>query len=380
MASTADSESTRQNPLEILELLDHLLGFVHEAWSTPARRDIISCSLVARSWAAVAQSYLFCEPHFTCDIEEIHEFHTVQSEFCDTLLGSPRLTRHVRSLLMVLNPEFEAVNDKLCSISFPNLGELSLKVPWNTPKNWATFPTAHLQRIVGLVTLRRLSVKIEHEERWKAVAPLFPYFSSSIRHLYLDCDNWVAKDPEMEGLADRPRIHLESLYLSMSDDAQNMNDNFIYPFDLSHLRSLRAYELDIDWDSLPQETKLALQKIDLCVMTENGTDLSSCQNLENIRLHVNHSCKITGAVATLKSLRASQHLCLIAIDARKQFGEDEWGKFNSVLCSIASRPIVELVGGTELPLPTQKAFERCFSALESEGRLKIVPHYGPRYL
>ncbi|KAK7022321.1 hypothetical protein R3P38DRAFT_1116461 [Favolaschia claudopus] len=384
MASTADS---RQNPLDIPELLYHLIGFVHDVthdtWSIKARRDILSCSLVARSWAAIAQSYLFCEPHLTCDnIEEIYKFRNTQSKFCDALLGSPHLTRYVRSLLMVLHPDFEAVNEKLGSIRFSNLDEISLKVPSNTPKNWATFPMAQLQGIVGLATLRRLYVKIEQKERWLAVAPLFPHFSSSIRHLYLDCDNWGrAKDSVTQSLVDRrPRIHLESLYLAMSDAAQNMHPNVIYPFDIAQLRSLRTYQLDIDWDSLPQETKLALRKIDLCVMTDKGPDLSFCKNLENLRLHVNDPRKITGAVATLKSLGASQHLRCIAIDAEKHFGEDDWKKFNSVFCSIASHPIVELVGGAELPLSTQEILGRCFPALESEGRLRMVPHYEPRYL
>ncbi|KAK6972128.1 hypothetical protein R3P38DRAFT_627521 [Favolaschia claudopus] len=313
MISTADLESRRQNPLDIPELLDHLIGFVHDVthdtWSTKARRDILSCSLVARSWAAAAQSYLFCEPHFTCDnIEEIYRFRNVQSEFCNALLRSPHLTRYVRSLLMVLHPDFEAVNEKLGSIRFSNLDEISLKVPSNTPKNWAAFPTAQLQGIVGLATLRRLFVKIEQEERWMAIAPLFPHFSSSTQHLYLDCDNWArAKDPEIQSLVDRrPRIQLESLYLAMSDDAQNMHPNFLYPFDIAQLRSLRTYQLDIDWNSLPQETKLALQKIDLCVMTDKGPDLSFCENLENLRLHVNNARTITGAVATLESLGASR--------------------------------------------------------------------------
>ncbi|KAK6984932.1 hypothetical protein R3P38DRAFT_3102283 [Favolaschia claudopus] len=352
----------KPNPVDIQELLDHCIDYL--AGST---QDLISCSLVARTWLNASHSSLFRAPQITNGQKA--------QQFCNALSANPTLIPLVREL--VVGPRLPELNDpltigfnnNLTDIKFTHLHALSLDVRSELPYE--------IRKLIALPTLCYLTLATRG-----APYGLFRSFdlwsecSPGVQHLDMRCEMGIEEpgfDDDSPPSACEP-IPLKSLALAYwRDDDSELSKTSLAPFDLSQIKALAIVQGDhIPWTLFSTTNVTVLALYDPIVVDNLAElDLSSFPNLTTLRLHFSNA--IPPGIARMLSTIYSQHIQTISLI----FGNDRtWRlstEFDTVLASLplVSLPTVEL----EVNASTKEIY-LAFPLLRSKDKLRI---HSPSY-
>ncbi|KAK7023243.1 hypothetical protein R3P38DRAFT_2958483 [Favolaschia claudopus] len=302
----------RPNPLDIPELFDRFISLVAQDPENPADLDVAdlqACSLVAHSWAHVAQSQLFRAPVRTNPSFSYKS--SVVAKFSEALTASPHLLEHVRQLRLDYRELPPDCLEKLSKHSFHHLQSLMVLVgndsQTSPPPN--TFPQPS-----ALPMLRHLSLQIAGS--FSLLGPIVQQFPPTIQHLSLFCIAWDSEGPSSDIVSTTPLIQLKSARLNMWDDG-----NFrwfpphrlsSYPFDFSQLKALAIrYAWSIDWSAICTQN---IEILDLHVRDEaTAVDLTAFPNLRILRFDI-HRHHIPPIVAgTLATITAAHEIQTVII-------------------------------------------------------------------
>ncbi|KAK6988034.1 hypothetical protein R3P38DRAFT_3374286 [Favolaschia claudopus] len=358
------------NPLRIQELLDLCITFLSES---PA--DLLSCSLVARSWVNPAQSELFCIPHLTSVPSRSDR---AARKFCNALSDSPHLGHHVRELSM---GNWPALIQSLDAVTFTHLHTLRFYI-----KNVSVASDLY-RPLLSLPTLRTLH--LDTYSRFSASLK-FLVLCPTIQHLELSCreDYEESQADSTSALSERPPfIRLTSLQLEISggeDPLQHhLNQAALYPLDISELKVLGIWGSGaIWWNSLPEAAQERIRILDSNFWL-GELDVSPFKSLAVLRLGMIQGGGAESDVrCTLASISPSNPIRIVVLGLSNgllRYNKEECAKIDRILLSLASRDIrVEL----EFHLDTQGAEEKVrdwFPTITAANKFHLVYRsYGMR--
>ncbi|KAK7051955.1 hypothetical protein R3P38DRAFT_2857833 [Favolaschia claudopus] len=303
----------RQNPLEIPELFDRFIRLVAQKPEDPTDLDIAdlqACSLVAHSWAHVAQSQLFRAPVHTNPSFSYKS--SVVAKFSEALTSSPHLLEHVRQLRLDYRELPPDCLEKLSKHSFHHLQSLLLLIgndsQTSPPPNAFPQPSA-------LPMLRHLSLQIAGP--FSLLGPIVQQFPPTIQHLSLFCIAWDTEGPSSDIASTTPLIQLKSARLNMWD-----NGNFrwfpphrrlsSYPFDFSQLKALAIrYASSIEWSAICTDK---IEILDLHVRDEGtAVDLTAFPNLRILRFDIDRHHIPPIVAATLATITSDHEIHTVII-------------------------------------------------------------------
>ncbi|KAK7006361.1 hypothetical protein R3P38DRAFT_3602486 [Favolaschia claudopus] len=358
------------NPLRIQELLDLCITFLSDS---PA--DLLSCSLVARSWVNPAQSELFHTPPLTFRSRS----ERAARKFCNALSDSPHLGHHVRELSM---GNWPTLIRNLDAVNFTHLHTLRFYI------KDVTVPAAYdiYRPLLSLPTLRTLH--LDTYSRFSASLK-FLVLCPTIQHLDLSC----REDDEESQAADStsnslplpgkpPFIRLTSFQLAISggeDPVQhNLTQAALYPLDISGLKALGIWGSDsIWWDSLPRAAQESIRIVDSNFWL-GELDLSPYKNLAVLRLGMiqgsggGAESDVRCTLASISPANPIQIVVLGLSNGLLRYNKEECVKIDRILLSLAERDVrVEL----EFHLDTQRAEERIrdwFPNVAAEHKFHLV--------
>ncbi|KAK7006356.1 hypothetical protein R3P38DRAFT_1707114 [Favolaschia claudopus] len=356
------------NPLRIQELLDLCITFLS---GSPA--DLLSCSLVARSWVNAAQSELFCTPH----LMSVHSDRAAR-KFCNALSKSPHLGHHVRELSM---GNWPTLIQNLDPVIFTHLHTLRFIIK-NVSLSYDLY-----RPLLSLPTLRTLH--LDTSSRFSASVK-FLALCPTIRHLDLSCreDYEESQADPAFSLSEKPAfIRLMSLQLAISggeDPMQhNINQAALYPLDISELKALSIWGSSmIRWDSLPQAAQESIRIVDSNFWL-GKLDLSPFKSLTVLRLGMIQGGSAESDVrCTLASISPSNPIQIVVLGLSNgllRYNKEECAQIDRILLSLASGGVrVEL----EFHLETRGAEEKVrdwFPTITVENKFHLVYRsYGMR--
>ncbi|KAK7006334.1 hypothetical protein R3P38DRAFT_3214379 [Favolaschia claudopus] len=351
------------NPLRIQELLDLCITFLSES---PA--DLLSCSLVARSWVNAAQSELFRTPHLISVRSD-----RAARKFCNALSKSPHLGHHVRELSM---GNWPALIQNLDPVTFTHLHTLRFYI------GNVSVASELYRPLLSLSTLRTLH--LDTSSRFLASVQ-FLVLCPTIRHLNLSCREDY-EEPQADfasSLSEKlPFIRLTSLELEISggeDPVQhNLNQAALYPLDISELKVLSIWgSSTIRWNSLPPAAQESIRIVDSNFWL-GELDLSPFKNLAVLRLGMIQG---GGGIAesdvrcTLASISPANPIQIVVLGLSNgllRYNKEECTQIDRILISLAERDVrVEL----EFHLDTQGAEEKVrdwFPTIAAEKKFHLV--------
>ncbi|KAK6969352.1 hypothetical protein R3P38DRAFT_2588249 [Favolaschia claudopus] len=262
----------RRNPLEIQELLDECIGFLHRSPSA-----LLACPLVARSWVNKAQANLFRNPlastlEFAFSNVRVHQF-------LYSLHSNPILAGRVYELDLVVNNRnvHPSTLDNIRTLEFTNLERLNIDLEENI------LPEL-FEPLLSSPSLQYLHVRTS--QTFTALAPVWACCSPTIRHFELVCREESAQVPPS---VRRIYGYLKSLGLALSEwDAAcpvQPRSRLLHPFDLSQLKAIATHEaVSVPWDSICADNIEVLDVNEHSFGTE--MDLTVLPNLRILRIQL----------------------------------------------------------------------------------------------
>ncbi|KAK6980678.1 hypothetical protein R3P38DRAFT_466806 [Favolaschia claudopus] len=348
------------NPFRIQELLDLCITFVSES-----PRNLLSCSLVARSWVNAAQSELFRIANLSVRPDR------VAHKFCNALSGSPHLAHHVRELRMGNLP---ALIQNLDHLPFTHLHTLRLYI-----KNVSVAVEIY-RPLLSLSTLQtlhlRTSSRFSASVKFLALCPTIQHLHLSCREDYEESQADSASSLTMES----PFIRLMSLQLEISggeDPPQhNLDKTALYPLDISELKALSIWGSgSIRWNSLPKTAQESIRIVDSNFWL-GELDLSSFKSLTVLRLGLiqggDAESDVRHTLASISPSNPIQTVVLGLSNGLLRYNKEECAYIDRILLSLASRDIrVEF----EFELETRGAEEKVqewFPAITSQNKFHLI--------
>ncbi|KAK6984542.1 hypothetical protein R3P38DRAFT_2662145 [Favolaschia claudopus] len=286
------------SPLEIQELVDHIISFV------PASSDLVACSLVARGWVDAARAALFFAPHVTQpSLIKFNPNSKAQRRLYATFNSNPRSAAYVRELsLQLMNHlDIETPHKVMTGIHFPCLKWLSVALIQNVPES--------IQLLMSRPTLRHLSFADPWSD-FTSFAPVWDRCASTIEHLSLNLNGVGAPKARV------PRIHLKSLRLAVWNQGAGCPTSLapavFNPFNISHLKALAIVDgVSIPWQTMALDT-IQIFEIDTQPKTHTICDLSLFLRLNILRIIV-HGRFPTSMFQSLRTIICSQPIHTIFI-------------------------------------------------------------------
>ncbi|KAF7368591.1 hypothetical protein MVEN_00182900 [Mycena venus] len=290
-------------PFDIQELVDQCISFLSDSAS-----DLLSCSLVARSWVNAAQSHLFRNIPPDRHLLAGRKVALLQwMKVNDTFRTSPHLLRHVRGLTLdtLGTPSERDIFTNICLLSFAHLDDVSISVP--RPD------LVSLKTLISRRTLRRLKLNIIIDD-WSIFGAIWEYCSSSLRHIDLSCCLLLFDQPARFIPHRAEPVQLQSLRVWFWGSFVHPEDVYpraLYPFDLSHLTALSIRnDLGYPWDDVSLET---VQFLDIDFKAEGPEiEISSFSNLSVFRVTIDAST-LPIVLETLSAIPSSHHIRMIGI-------------------------------------------------------------------
>ncbi|KAK6969152.1 hypothetical protein R3P38DRAFT_2588661 [Favolaschia claudopus] len=312
-----DSGSETLHPLAIQELLDRCVDFL-----SGSPRDLVSASLVARSWVDIAQSNLYRAPHLS-NYCFLYTDKTVL-QFCSTVTASPRLLSYVRRLTIVSRFLSSPTIGKMSNLPFTRLDKLTLSL------HHSCFLDT-LKPLLQLPTLRTLEVDATSPD--PLIMRVLLSVTLTIKHFDLRCARWQScVDPR-----DYPVVRLKSLGVSLSnlgdDRPQSLAPNLLYPLDISHLKALILSDgRSIMWDTIPAQTKAMINFLEINGWLADGVDLSAFSNLAILRvtLHDQITVSLRRTLATIRSPHRL-HTIVFCVEDPFEITDDIWKPLDIIL-------------------------------------------------
>ncbi|KAJ7493028.1 hypothetical protein B0H11DRAFT_2228357 [Mycena galericulata] len=209
---------TNPGPFQILELVDHTLGFLDAA------EDFRACALVSRSWVYPAQSRIFAE-----------------------IEASPHLVGFI-SCLTIRNVEVIQLSH-LEALSLLPYKRLATLIVFGVRLLEAYLPIQRLLRIPSLTSVTMLCIFLEKEMSFR----VWEGCSGNIRHLthFTHVGGVTGGSSQASAGAHHKRIKLHSLVdPNGSPDFESWFNHPLCPFDVSALKAYKFHRVE---DQLPGE-------------------------------------------------------------------------------------------------------------------------------
>ncbi|KAK7006322.1 hypothetical protein R3P38DRAFT_3602378 [Favolaschia claudopus] len=340
------------NPLRIQELLDLCITFLSDS---PA--DLLSCSLVARSWCARSRS------------------DRLTRKFCNALSKSPHLGHYVKELRM---GNWPALIQNLDPVTFTHLHTLRFYI------GNVSVASELYRPLLSLSTLRTLH--LDTSSRFLASVQ-FLVLCPTIRHLNLSCREDY-EEPQADfasSLSEKlPFIRLTSLELEISggeDPVQhNLNQAALYPLDISELEVLSIWgSSTIRWNSLPPAAQESIRIVDSNFWL-GVLDLSHFKNLAVLRLGMiqgsggGAESDVRCTLASISPANPIQIVVLGLSNGLLRYNKEECALIDRILLSLAERDVrVELE--FHLAMDTRGAEEKVrdwFPTMAAENKFHLV--------
>ncbi|KAJ7651319.1 hypothetical protein FB45DRAFT_890254 [Roridomyces roridus] len=216
------------NPLQVPELLEHILSFV-------ALADLRASSLVDRSWVYPSQSRIFST------IELVPDAPLVMSSRFGRLLAALETSQHLAGFVLELGISHSArviepgYLERLANLPFSRLSTLRIH-----SNRLSSSDTAAVQRLLRIPSLISVTLNCRFPG-WAQFLQVWDECSPSIKHLWcLPRDNPQTREPIPYAVP--RRIKLESLATSGPSDhiALWLKDSRC-PFDVSGLTAFKFY-------------------------------------------------------------------------------------------------------------------------------------------
>ncbi|KAK7024775.1 hypothetical protein R3P38DRAFT_2951150 [Favolaschia claudopus] len=316
-----------QSPLDIPELLETCIGHLCASGSS---RDLLSCSLVARSWVNAAQSNLLRVP---MDATPERSLLLRAPGLCRALKKFPHLLRHIRELDLEsydasLAPE---VIEQLSHLAFTHLKSIYIRV------HGESSPEA-LHRLVHLPRLRYLGLRAvldgSYDLALTMLVQALRHSSPSVEHLDLHVVDFPNKPIGDEVAAP---ILLKSARLVWGPEREHYPTRIssVYPFNISELKALCTVAgTFVPWHTIPKQSIQILQLE--CWNDPDFCDISVFPNLLVLRLEVHVFSK--GLITTLASISSEQKIhTIVIIDEYNYVDETERKELDLELVDCCSR-------------------------------------------
>ncbi|KAK6978050.1 hypothetical protein R3P38DRAFT_502675 [Favolaschia claudopus] len=327
-----------QNPLEVAELLHHILSFV----ATGGRpSDLAACARVAHCWVDPAQRSLLRSPHFS--------FDSMAMRLHRTLASYQHLVPHIHEMLLRIGDDLVSSTtvDLLATHAFTNLASVTVSIR-------QTYPPQGLRRIFSLPSLRHVAVYCMYQSTFASFTHVLKSCSPSVQHVEISCENWTV-DPRPFSVPNthtKVYIKLKSASLSVGESAlaPKLTALHFYPFDLSDIGALQIYRgRFIPWNLIPK-SKIRFFYIK---NTEDSVDLSEFTSLQFLQININTG-ELPQLLATLATLRPGHGTNTIVLSepdyghyGRKPLSERECRELDSHL---SSSPLLSNVSAIRVQL------------------------------
>ncbi|KAJ7738544.1 hypothetical protein B0H14DRAFT_3610640 [Mycena olivaceomarginata] len=238
-SSSNHQQMDQYTPLNIQELLDHCLSYLHSL------NDLKSCARVSRFWVYAAQSRIFRAPHI---------INGSWNHLLEALASSPHLISHIRQLdIQLRQPEATTTLSTVCGFPFTHVD--SIVFMYNGVID--PFAVTALQHLLALPTLRRVELQCtfgtfhDFTRLWASCVS-----GSGIRHVALACTPhmWNMSHTHATVFLPSPQggegggIALQSLSLHSREMLDYNLLAHSCPFDLSRLKTLSiGWRARIPW-------------------------------------------------------------------------------------------------------------------------------------
>ncbi|KAJ7633125.1 hypothetical protein FB45DRAFT_522677 [Roridomyces roridus] len=218
-------------PLEIQELVDHCIDFLHDS-----RRDLKRCALVCRAWLYPAQFHLFRNWTFLDTAADQHR-RVAQLDRMPMSPGVLRLVVRLQAQLQyVYRPQFSAFLPQFTKLQELRIGGVYLP---SSSTYWMSMMT--VKRLLSIPSIQRVELYCTFHH----LAPflrLWEGCSDNIQHLALGrviitgrADDWVIPSSLVRRTS---RIRLETLVISYGAFIRRWVAADACPFDFSRLTKL----------------------------------------------------------------------------------------------------------------------------------------------
>ncbi|KAJ6624237.1 hypothetical protein B0H10DRAFT_1943422 [Mycena sp. CBHHK59/15] len=229
-------DSTADSPLDIQEVVDHCIDFLHD--SVP---DLRACALVHRSWVDAAQFHLFRHISFSNVVEN----QNVRcSRFLDIFGASPRNAR-IRGFVSRFEVRLrQLTHNNFVAISplFPRLRHIHIS--GTSKPHVPPLDVSALRQLLSLPTVERVEIYYWSFANASEFLQIWEGCSRSIRHLSLgrigissDANHWITQ--QHSATHSTRRIKLESLDIWEAQPISSWLADGDCQFDFSHLKTLR---------------------------------------------------------------------------------------------------------------------------------------------
>ncbi|KAK7014354.1 hypothetical protein R3P38DRAFT_2787874 [Favolaschia claudopus] len=308
-----------QNPLEVAELLHHILSFV----ATGGRpSDLAACALVAHCWVDPAQRSLLRAPRFSSDL--------IAMRLHRTLASYQHLVSLVHELSLRIQDRYlsSTTVDLLSTHAFTNLTSV-------TASTKQTYPPQGLRRIFSLPSLRHVAVYCMDQSTFASFTHVLKSCSPSVQHVEISCENWTVNPRPFSVPNTHTEVYvkLKSASLSVGESAlaPRLTALHLYPFDLSDIRALRIDRgTFIPWNLIPK-SKIRFFCIEIM---DDLVDLSQFTSLQFLQINIKTG-ELPQLFATLATLRPGHGIHTVVLSdpdyAQKPLSERECRELDSHL-------------------------------------------------
>ncbi|KAK6978030.1 hypothetical protein R3P38DRAFT_502282 [Favolaschia claudopus] len=308
-----------QNPLEVAELLHHILNFV----ATGGPADLAACALVARCWVDPAQRSLLRAPYFSSSL--------MATRLHRTLASYPHLVPLVHELSFRIDVDLSSTTvDLLSTHAFTNLTSI-------TTSTRHTYPPQGLRRIFTLPSLRHVAVYCMDQSTFASFTHVLKSCSPSVQHVEISCEKWTSNPRPFSVPNTHTEVYVKlksaSLSVGKSALAPWLTALHLYPFDLSDIRALRIDRgTFIPWNLIPK-SKIRF----FCIENmDDLVDLSEFTSLQFLQINIKTD-ELPQLFATLATLRPGHGTNTIVLSepdyGQKPLSERECRELDSHLSS-----------------------------------------------
>ncbi|KAJ7488327.1 hypothetical protein FB451DRAFT_1391270 [Mycena latifolia] len=272
------------SPLDIQELLDHCIGFLHDSIL-----DLRACTLVSRSWVSPAQSRIFRKLSIGAEYRDPVPNQHVWERLHNILESSPHLIGHIHDVDLYPRSLSRETFAAVCNFPFTQLRSAYI-MPFRIDSAAATA----LQQLLSHPNLRRTRI-VCHFEDPSNLQQIFDRCPAELNHIHLQC---------VTPLTAWPGSRLSTW----------LTQDFL-PFDFSGLKvlSLSTDTAIVHWRSLVPVLP-TLEVFDF-VAGENHPpiDLSSFRNLTLLRVCAQTAAAWWRTIDALSTITASHRIRTIVL-------------------------------------------------------------------
>ncbi|KAJ7488440.1 hypothetical protein FB451DRAFT_1529829 [Mycena latifolia] len=336
---TTESKSTAmdppQFPLDIAEILDYCIDFLHDSIL-----DLRACALVSRIWVSPAQSHIFREISIGAKHRDPAANKHLWERLQDILESSPHLVAHIHQL--DLRPRFlsREILTAACNFPFTQLRSVSIlpfRLDYRDP--------GAFEQLLSHPTLRRARIMCSFDDP-ASLPQVFARCPPGLRHIELQCGPTVSYTLSSTLRPPSSLVPLQSLRLTAPPAGHRLGDWLTHdylPFDFSGLKVL----------SLTTDTKIVhwpnfvpvFRTLEIFDFVADGThppiDLSSFRSLRLVRACAHTATEWERTIDALSTLTPAQRIRTIVLRGSLHVAPQQ---LDTVLAHLpmAQSPTVEL--------------------------------------